>query len=136
MLANKNRLIQIAHAFVKALQKRISANELLEFYHPGIEQTEFPNSLTKTLTKRNLDQLKSASEKGKSVLLKEEYDIQNSYVQKNTVILETIWTGTLAIPLGNIPAGGRMKAYFAQFFEFENDKIIRIRNYDCFEPFN
>lgn len=28
-----------------------------------------------------------------------------------------------------------MKAYFAQFYEFKDDKIIHQRNYDCFEPF-
>jgi hypothetical protein len=52
------------------------------------------------------------------------------------VIIEAIWTGTLAIPLGNIPIGGQMKAWFAQFYEFKDGKIIKQRNYDCFEPFN
>lgn len=108
----------------------------MSFYHPDIEQIEYPNTLTKNTTIRKLNDLKLAAEKGKQVLQKEEYEILNSYTVGNTVILEALWTGTLAIPLGSIPVGGQMKAHFAQFFEFKDGKIIRQRNYDCFEPFN
>lgn len=79
--------------------------------------------------------MRRGAEKGSKVLLKEEYEILRSFTCQNNVILEVTWTGTLAIPMGSIPVGGQMKAHFAQFFEFEGDKIIRIRNYDCFEPF-
>lgn len=41
----------------------------------------------------------------------------------------------MAIPFGNKKAGDEMVAYFAQFYEFEGDKIIKQRNYDCFETF-
>jgi hypothetical protein len=47
----------------------------------------------------------------------------------------------LAIPLGKLAVGDQMVANFAQFYEFEEDsndnkmKIIRQRNYDCFDPF-
>jgi hypothetical protein len=46
-----------------------------------------------------------------------------------------IWTATLAVPLGTLPAGGQMRARFAVFLEFKDDKIIFQRNYDCFDPF-
>jgi len=126
----------IAIDFIKTLQHRKSAGELLEFYHPDIEQTEFPNAVTKNATVRNLNDLKNASEKGKKILQKEEYNVINSFVFENTVVIEAVWIGTLAIPLGNIPVGGEMKAYFAQFFEFKDGKILKQRNYDCFEPFS
>lgn len=42
--------------------------------------------------------------------------------------------GTLAVPFGSIAAGGQMKAYFAVFLECQGDKIVRQKNYDCFEP--
>ena len=129
-------LKQIAAAFIQTLQNRKSAEELMSFYHPDIEQIEYPNTLSKNTTIRKLNDLKLAAEKGKQVLQKEEYQILNSYTIGNTVILEALWTGTLAIPLGHIPVGGQMKSHFAQFFEFKDGKIIRQRNYDCFEPFN
>jgi hypothetical protein len=126
----------IALNFINALQNRKSAEELLQFYHPDIEQIEFPNTVTKNKTVRSLGDLRQAAEKGKNVLQKEEYEIVKSYSFENTVIIEAIWTGTLAIPLGNIPVGGQMKAWFAQFYEFKDGKIVKQRNYDCFEPFN
>ncbi|WP_417861383.1 nuclear transport factor 2 family protein [Winogradskyella sediminis] len=131
-----DNLNQIAEDFIKILQSRNSAEELIRFYHQDIEQIEFPNTLTKNKAVRNLEDLKLASERGKKVLQKEEYEIIKSYSFGNTVIIEAIWTGTLAIPIGNIPIGGQMKAYFAQFYEFKDNKIIKQRNYDCFEPFN
>ncbi|WP_126651668.1 nuclear transport factor 2 family protein [Chryseobacterium aureum] len=132
----KKKLSQIAEDFIKTLQSRNSAEELIPFYHQDIEQIEFPNTFTKNKTISNLDDLKLASERGKKVLLKEEFEIIKLYSFDNTVIIEALWTGTLAVPIGNIPAGGQMKAYFAQFYEFKDDKIIKQRNYDCFEPFN
>jgi ketosteroid isomerase-like protein len=127
---------QVVAAFIHTLQNRESASELIHFYHPDIEQIEFPNTLTRIKTVRTLEGLKSASEKGKAVLQKEHYEILKTYTFGNTVIIEAVWTGTLAIPLGAIPIGGEMKAYFAQFYEFKDGKIIKQRNYDCFEPFN
>ena len=126
---------KIVREFIKTLENRQHADELLEFYHSEVEQIEFPNTLTKNKAVRNLNDLLDGAEKGKKVLQKEQYEILNLYTSGNTVILEAEWTGTLAIPIGNIPVGGLMKAYFAQFFEFRDGLIYRQRNYDCFEPF-
>ena len=41
---------------------------------------------------------------------KEEYEVISSYVVENTVIIEVVWTGTLAVPMGNIPAGGQIES--------------------------
>jgi ketosteroid isomerase-like protein len=125
----------IAIRFIHTLQNRTSSDELLPFYHPDIEQIEFPNAITRTTAIRNLDDLKAASERGQQVMQKEEYEVTRSYVLDNTVVIEAIWTGTLAIPIASIPAGGQMKANFAQFYDFKDGLIIRQRNYDCFQPF-
>lgn len=128
-------ILTIAENYLKAIEDGKTANELEIYYASSVEQIEYPNRLIPNGAKRNLDDLKAASLRGKNVLLSQTYDIQHSYVVGNTVILETIWTATLAVPIGQVPAGGQMKAYFAQFIEFENGKIVRQRTYDCFEPF-
>jgi len=125
----------IANQFIRTLEHRKSADELLQFYHPDIKHIEFPNTVTKNRKVSTLSDLKEASEKGKKLLQKEEYEVLNSWSFENTVIIEAIWTGTLAVQMGNIPVGGQMKAYFAQFYEFKDGKIFKQRNYDCFEPF-
>ncbi len=130
-----HNLEALAAEFIRTLETRQSADELLRFYDANIEQMEFPNAITKQTAVRNLNDLQEASARGQKILQKEKYDIVKSYTIGNTVIIEAIWTGTLAIPLGNIPIGGEMKAYFAQFYEFQDGKIVKQRNYDCFEPF-
>lgn len=122
-------------AFLKMIEERKSSDELSNFYHPEIEQTEYPNAIVKTTAVRNLQDLKEGSERGKKILLKEEYEIKNLYSSNNHVILEAIWKGTLSVPVGSLPVGGQMTANFAQFFEFKDGKIYKQRNYDCFDPF-
>ena len=122
--------------FLKMLEQRRPAKEFVNFYHPGVEQIEFPNAITKNTKKRTLAELKEAYEKGGALLTKEQYEVKNLLSIGETTILECVWRGTLAVPLGNIPAGGQMVAYFAQIFEFKDGKIFRQRNYDCFEPFS
>lgn len=131
-----NSNVQIAIDFLKAVSSRKSPEELRVFYHPHIEHIEYPNAITKNTTFRNIDALLEGAEKGSKVLVKEEYEIIKSYGFEDSVIIEAIWTGTLAIPLGKLEPGDKMKAYFAQFFEIKDGKIFRQRNYDCFEPFS
>ena len=121
--------------FLKMLEQRKTSDELEQFYHPDVQQTEFPNAITKNTTTRTLNDLKEGSEKGNKILRKEEYTVKNLLAIGETVVLECIWRGTLAVPIGNIPAGGEMTAHFAQIFEFRDGKIFKQRNYDCFEPF-
>lgn len=135
MTNEQSELLQITRAYLKALEAGHSWDELRVYYAETVEQIEYPNRLLAQGATRNLNDLKEASLRGKQVLLSQTYDIQKAYVAGNTVILETIWTARIAIPIGQIPPGGEMKAYFAQFIEFEDGKIIRQRTYDCFEPF-
>ena len=122
--------------FLKMIEERRSSAELEKFYHPEIEQQEYPNAIVKNTVIRKLDDLKACSERGLKIMSKEEYEIRNLFSIGDIVILEAVWKGTLAVPVGSIPGGGTMTAYFAQFFEFKDGRIYRQRNYDCFEPFN
>ena len=127
--------LQIVKAFLKALENRAAFEDVLQFYHPDVLQIEYPNAITKIIAERSLTDLRNASERGKNVMQKEEYEIVHAYEMNDIVIIEAVWKGTLAIPLGKLAAGDVMTAYFAQFFQFKDGKIFRQRNYDCFEPF-
>ena len=122
--------------FLKMLELRKSSDEFQKFYHSDVEQTEFPNAITRNTTTRTLNDLKESSEKGRKILTKEKYEVKNILSVGDTVILECIFRGTLAIPIGNIAVGEQMTAHFVQIFEFKDGKIFRQRNYDCFEPFS
>ncbi len=68
-------------------------------------------------------------------MAKQDIEVKKLHSAGDVVILEAIWRGTVSVPLGKLPAGGQIVAYFSQFFEFKDGKIYRQRNYDCFEPF-
>lgn len=128
---NKNCVLD----FLKMLEESTSIDRFTEFYHPEVEQTEFPNAITKTTTTRTLNDLKEGFEKGSKLFTRQTYEVKNLVATNDTVVLECIWRGTLAVPVGTIKAGEQMTAHFAQVFEFRDGKIYRQRNYDCFLPF-
>jgi ketosteroid isomerase-like protein len=76
----------------------------------------------------------NAFEQGRKVLSSQTYEIKNALVHDNSVAVEVLWTGTLAVSFGNLSAGSEMRAHSAMFFVFRDGKIASQRNYDCFEP--
>ena len=48
--------------------------------------------------------------------------------------MEIIWTGTVREARGPFAAGQKLRARFAVFMEFQGGRIVRQRNYDCFDP--
>lgn len=119
--------------FIHTLEKNNCPEILSHFYHPEATQVEFPNSISKYTTIRGLDELREASRRGRQLISKEEYIVKNLIEDGNTVVLECLWKGTLAQPLGIHKQGDVISAHFAQIFEFKDGKIYRQRNYDCFE---
>ena len=109
--------------------------ESLQFFAEDVVQEEFPNRLVPQGATRDLAALKEAAVRGRKVMARQRYEIVNALASGNQVAVETIWTGTLAVPFGSIPAGGEMRARFAIFLELRDGRIVRQRNYDCFDPF-
>ena len=107
----------------------------LVFYHPDVRQEELPYRLVPTGAVRDLAALREAAARGRGVLRAQRYEVRSALVQGTRVALETLWVGTLAIPIGTLAAGAEMRAHFAMFLDFDGDLIRAQRNYDCFEPF-
>jgi len=111
------------------------ANASLAFYHPDVRQEELPNQLVPTGAVRDLAALHDAAVRGRKVLRAQRYEVRNIVVHENRAAVEALWVGTLAVPIGKLPAGAEMRAHFGMFLEFEDGLIKSQRNYDCFEPF-
>jgi hypothetical protein len=62
----------IAIDFIKTFQNKSPSKELLQFYHPDIEQIEFLNALTENIWRQEFKRYDRSTERGKKVLLKEE----------------------------------------------------------------
>jgi ketosteroid isomerase-like protein len=76
-----------------------------------------------------------AYEQGRKILQSQRYDVQRIVEAGDEVAVELEWSGILAVPVMNLPAGSEMKAFVAMFLTFRDGKIVSQRNYDCYPPF-
>src|SRR5262245_39439403 len=128
-------LVLRAKAFVNSVEAGVPPAAIEAFYHPDIVQEEYPNLLLPNGAVRRFDDLRAANETARSILRSQRFEIINAVRCGYRVALESLWAGTFSVAIGTLPAGAPMRARFAQFFEFRDGLIWRLRNYDCFDPF-
>jgi ketosteroid isomerase-like protein len=126
-------LVALTRRYLDAIERHDGS--ALAFYAPDVVQVELPNRFLPAGATRDLAAIREAGERGRQVLTAERYDVRSALASDDRVALEVLWTGTLAVPVGTIPAGCEMRAHFAMFVTFRDGKIVEQRNYDCFEAF-
>lgn len=126
--------LEIIRAYLRAIETG-DTEAVVASFAPGAVVIEWPNRLKSQGGRRSVDKLAPDFEQGKAMLSSQSYDILHHAEAGNYLIMEVLWRGVLAMDLGSLPAGSEMAAHCAFAFEFENDRIIAQRNYDCFEPF-
>jgi ketosteroid isomerase-like protein len=134
MTATESDNLALVRRYLAAVASGATGDTLAAFYAPDVVQEEFPNRLMANGARRALAAILDAAVRGQSVMASQSFEVLNAVVHGDQVALEVQWTGTLAIAFGTLPAGGQMRARFAQFFELRAGKIVAQRNYDCFEP--
>jgi ketosteroid isomerase-like protein len=127
--------LAIVRAFFEAVQSGAESSAMATFYAADVVQEEFPNAFLPNGARRGLKELQEAAARGRAAMASQTFEILNTVASGNTVVVESNWTGTLAVPISETtPAGSVMRARFAQVFEFAEGKIVAQRNYDCFYP--
>ena len=126
--------LTIARNYLSALEGDAGSGGIAAFFADDVVQIEYPNRLTPNGAERDLAMLLEGHERGSQLMAGQRYEIRNALECGETVVLEVDWTGTLAIDAGSLSAGDEMHAHFAVFLEVRDGKIVRQRNYDCFEP--
>lgn len=124
----------LALAYHEAVSRGAVGDELAGFFHEDVVHQELPNALFPAGAVRDLGALREAAARGQERLRRQSFDVLNAVASDGQVALEVLWTGTLAVPLGNLPAGHVMRAHIATFLEFRDGRIVAQRNYDCYEP--
>lgn len=128
--------VSSAIAFLNLLESFSSDLEAYSRYvHPLVQFTVYPNAVTKTAHTRNFTEAFAASQIGKQMLQQQCYEYAGSLESNNKLVMELVWTGIMAIDAGHLKKGQELKANVCLIMEFEDDKIIRQYNYDCYEPF-
>lgn len=126
--------LDIVRKYLAALESGLAGDALAPFFSEVVLQVEFPNRLNPNGQESDFGSVLERSIQGKKILTSQKYDILNELAQGDRVAVEANWTGTLAVPLGELTEGFEMKAHFAMFFELRKGRIVRQHNYDCFEP--
>jgi ketosteroid isomerase-like protein len=133
-MSEENVLIATVKRYFEAIE-RGDIDGILSHFAPEAVQEEFPNRLLPQGAVRDYSALREGALRGRQVMRSQRYEIVSAIASGNSIAVEAIWTGTLAVPFGTNPAGGQMRARFAVFLEFRDGRIVRQRNYDCFYEF-
>jgi|SRR5690606_23936656 len=135
MITETESLPARARRYLDALERFATGDELAAFFTHDVVQEEFPNRLVPNGARRGLADILAGAERGRALLTSQRFEILNSVADGDRIALEVVWTATLALPVGSIPAGGSMRARFGVFLEYRDGRIAAQRNYDCFDPF-
>jgi ketosteroid isomerase-like protein len=125
----------LARQYLKVVESLGPLEDVAAFYGPDVVFQEFPNRIAPQGRVRRGGDLSAAYQKGQQLLQSQTYAVQRIIEAGDEVAVELEWTGILAIPVMNLPAGSEMKAFVAMFLTFREGKIMSQRNYDCYPPF-
>ena len=127
-------VLELTRRYFATVEAGATGEALAAFYAPEVVQEEFPNRVTAQGARRDLKAILDAAERGRKVMASQRYEILHAIADGDRAAVEFQWSGTLAVPVGSLPAGAEMRARCACFLEFRAGRIVAQRNYDCFEP--
>jgi len=105
-----------------------------ELFAPDASMVQFPNRIYPQGISFSVAQMAESFDKGRKLLSSQQYQIKNELVTGDSVAIEVLWVGKLAVSFGSMTAGSEMRAHSAMFFEFKDGTIVSQKNYDCFKP--
>ncbi len=120
------------HQYLQAVASLGPFENVADFYAPDIVIQEFPNRIAPQGRIRRAAELRAAYQQSCKILQSQIYAEHSIF----EAVAEMEWTGILAVPVMNLPAGSEMRAFVAMFLTFRNGKIVSQRNYDCYPPFD
>jgi ketosteroid isomerase-like protein len=126
--------LDAARRYIHLLSSGAGPDELAELFDPDVIQEEFPNRLLPNGATRDLKAIREARLRGKALLGAERFELLNAFGSGDQVVMELQWSGTIAVDAGPFKSGQQLRARFAVFLEFKGGRIVRQRNYDCFDP--
>ena len=107
---------------------------IADLFSPDAIVVQLPNRIYPNGIQSGVSRMAAAFEKGRQLLSSQSYEIRSAVAEGDSLSIEVLWTGTLAMAFGSLGVGSQIRAHSAMFFQFKDGKLISQRNYDCFEP--
>ena len=129
-------VIDIVTAYIRAVE-RFDVDTVEALLDAEMQFTELPNLIRPaggTDDKAAMLAGLRRSAEGK-VLKAQRYHLAGIVATEQSVVVEARWEGDLAMGIGRLQAGETMIAHICMVFELRNGRIVRQRNYDCYEDF-
>jgi len=131
----EERNLERAIAWVRAIEEGRTGVALVDFLTPDVIHEDMPNRVFPNGSKSDLQAMRVASERGRTIMRQQRYDILSAVGSGNTVAMELDWSAELAVPVAGLQPGDEMRAKVAIFMEFRDGRICYQRDYCCYEPF-
>jgi ketosteroid isomerase-like protein len=109
--------------------------EFARYALPTAQWVEYPNAITPTTQTRDAAATMRGAEAGKKLLARQTIEIGNWFEAGEQMLVEALWTGEVGVDAGKFRKGQTLTAHIGMVFRFENGKIVRQVNYDCYDPF-
>lgn len=122
---------EIVTAYLRAIETH-QTDEVARYLHPEVELTEHPNRVSPAGRRADLAGMRAASERGARLMASERYDIRQMTIEGDRAAVQLVWSGTLAVAAGPLPAGHVMRAEICSIIELKDGKVWRQEQYDCF----
>jgi len=126
---------RLARRFIAAVEAGATGDALAAFLHDRVEQHELPNRLYPDGVRRDRAAILASAEKGRGVLRSQRYEVLDVIASGDRAAVEMRWRGELAVAIGALQPGDVLTGQFAFVLEIEDGRIVRMRNYDCYDPF-
>lgn len=126
--------LELVTRLLRALDGDPSAGAPESWLHPEVVQHELPNHLFPAGVRRDRAAILQGIARGAELFSRRRSTVLNAVIDGDRVALEVDWLGTLAVPVGEHPAGHDLRVRMALFLELRGGQVIRMRNYDCYDP--
>ena len=111
-----------------------TADELLEVLHPDVRVVEHPNAINPRGTVRDRDAVVAGFLMGKGLLSAQSFDILESLVSGDRVVVRAAWRGTIGQGTDALPAGTELTAHVAAWLTVTDGRIREHETFDCYDP--
>jgi ketosteroid isomerase-like protein len=102
--------------------------------HPDARFVERPNLVAPTGRRRDAACALAALAHSRALMRSHRFDALEHIVVGERVVTRAVWTGTLAIDAGSLPAGTELRADCCMVFTVREGRIAGQENYGCYHP--
>ncbi|MFT3767060.1 MAG: nuclear transport factor 2 family protein [Minicystis sp.] len=120
--------------YLAAVERLQDVDEVVSFWHPEGIFEELPNAISPRGSTRDRSTLVKSFGHAKTLIATQRNEVVNIFGAGDQVLVEFVWTGTLAIDAGPLRAGETLRARCAGVFTMRDGLIYRQRQYDCYDP--